>query len=229
MGKDINIQELKDEILYLISLIDKIEDVDIKQVDVDLLRLKVAGIYEKIMHLNIKEDVTIKEPKINETNSEEIKCETDAKVKQKSQADDEIEMEINFDEHKNADKSDYKSHVELVQEKPFDINKKKTIGESFSNKKTIHDLVNEVAKEDVNFKYLKVDNLNKAISINDKIEFVRELFGNNAEKYDLIIRKLNEQNDLDSAIFVLSDLNFDNENPAAKKLINLVYRKFLNE
>lgn len=73
-----------------------------------------------------------------------------------------------------------------------------------------------------------IGDLSKAIGINDKFLFIRELFGGDSARYSETIIHLNSFSDLNDAIIYLQD-NFDwaEGNDYAAKFIDLVRRKFI--
>jgi len=75
-----------------------------------------------------------------------------------------------------------------------------------------------------------VNNLNNAIGINDKFLLVNELFGGSMEKYNKSINNLNDLKTLEGALVYMNELRIDlqwnSNNEAYKKLLELVHRKF---
>jgi len=248
MDKKEKFRTIKEKTNDFLNTINSMELSEIKQIDIDSLRLKMATIYDEILSLTLEQDTVVDVQPETAVLQKEILSETGTKVEepvveapvepekgvseQVAEQEQTEELNIDFTEPKieEESKEPYVPEIEFVREDNTVNEGKKTIGESFQGKKSLNDLMTEIKNEaGTGLNFLKVDNLMHAISINDKIEFVRELFANDADKYVETIKKINEEKDLDSAIFVLADLDFDNENPAAKKLLNLVYRRFMEE
>lgn len=75
-----------------------------------------------------------------------------------------------------------------------------------------------------------IGDLTKAIGINDKFLFTKELFKGNAELYSKTIKQLNEFDDInDALIYIQENFQWDDRNEAANQLIDLVRRKLLHE
>ena len=75
-----------------------------------------------------------------------------------------------------------------------------------------------------------ISDLTKAIGINDKFLFTKELFGGNAEVYAKTIKKLNDFDNInDAIIFIQDNFSWDDGNEAADQLIELVRRKLLHD
>ncbi len=250
MDKKEKFQTIKDKTNELLNTLSQMESSEIKQIDIDSLRMKMAVIYDEILSLTPEQNTVVDvqpevavsqetvlpapETKIEEPIAEvptEAKKEEPEQIAEPEQSE---ELNLNFTEPKPEENSKeepekpYVPEIDFVRENKVTDDGKKTLGESFQGKKTLNDLMTEIRQEaGTGLNFLKVDDLFHSISINDKIEFVRELFANDADKYAETIKKINEEKDLDSVIFVLADLDFDNENPAAKKFLNLVYRRFM--
>ncbi len=72
-----------------------------------------------------------------------------------------------------------------------------------------------------------IHDLTKAIGINDKFLFIKELFNNNSELYNQTISHLNQLTDLNDAIIYLQEnFEWDATNEVAINFIDLVRRKF---
>ncbi len=75
-----------------------------------------------------------------------------------------------------------------------------------------------------------VGDLHKAIGINDKFLFVNELFNGSMEKYNRSIENLNDLKTLNGALIYLNELRIElqwnSNNEAYKKLLELTHRKF---
>lgn len=247
MGKNEKFQSIKLKADDLLKVISQMELSEIKQIDIDLLRSKITDIYDVILTLKLQEDT--KDDVLPNSESEEAEVVSEPKVEidmvvdekpeveveKKEEETESRELNLDFQEEKPEKKEEksFVSEVEFVRENDSGTdNNNKIIGESFHGEKTLNDLIKEVKKDKeagMGLNFLKIDSLSHAISINDKIEFVRELFENDANKYNDTIAKINKQKDIDSAISVMANLDFNNENPTAKKFINLVYRRFLEE
>ncbi len=75
-----------------------------------------------------------------------------------------------------------------------------------------------------------VKDLRKAIGINEKFLFVNELFGGSMEKYNKSIENLNDLKTLNGALIYMNELRIElqwnSNNEAYKKLLELVHRKY---
>ena len=101
-------------------------------------------------------------------------------------------------------------------------------------KKSLNDLLTE-KKEDhslgVRFQQSFIPDLTKAIAINEKFTFIRELFSNSGVDFSNAIQKLNECENIDSAFVLMEELKhqylWDTTSTSYLSLCDLVRRRFL--
>ena len=101
-------------------------------------------------------------------------------------------------------------------------------------KKSLNDLLTE--KKDDNsignmFQQYPIPDLTKAIAINEKFSFIKELFHNSGVDFSNAIQKLNECENIDSAFLLMEELKhqylWDTTSSAYLSLCDLVRRRFL--
>lgn len=75
-----------------------------------------------------------------------------------------------------------------------------------------------------------ITDIKSVIGINDKFQFISELFGGNAQEYAAAIQQLNSSGTLDSAMEYINNLqnvyNWDLENETVKRLVDFVIRRY---
>ena len=97
--------------------------------------------------------------------------------------------------------------------------------------RSLNDLFNE-QKQDLGdkFQQTKVSDLTKAMSINDKFLFIRELFKNKSEEFSRAIQTLNQCENIEDAFDIMEGLKkqyfWDSTSSAYLALCDLVRRKF---
>lgn len=104
-----------------------------------------------------------------------------------------------------------------------------------AEKKSLNDLLSNT-REDISlgakFQNARVKDLAKAISINDKFLFIRELFRNRGEEFSKSIQQLNTCNTIDEAFELMETMKkhyaWDTTAQAYLKLCDLVRRKFVD-
>ena len=99
--------------------------------------------------------------------------------------------------------------------------------------RSLNDLFNEQKKENSisdKFQQTKVVDLTKAMSINDKFLFIRELFKNKSEEFSRAIQTLNNCTNIEEAFDIMEGLKkqyfWDSTSSAYLALCDLVRRKF---
>jgi hypothetical protein len=105
-----------------------------------------------------------------------------------------------------------------------------TLADKYQGKKKFRNEMLGNGKKDVAslLQNKPIGDLTKAIGINDKFLFTKELFNGNAELYARSIRQLNEYTDInDALIYIQENFSWDEKNEAANQLIDLVRRKLL--
>ena len=73
-----------------------------------------------------------------------------------------------------------------------------------------------------------VSDINKAIKINERLGFIRELFAGDAQLYANTIDKLNNLEDFEQAFEFLSEnFTWDQDSENFKMFIDIVYRRYI--
>lgn len=67
----------------------------------------------------------------------------------------------------------------------------------------------------------------KAIGLNDKFLFIKELFGGDTNLYESTLRRLNEASSMEEAMVLLKEFNWEMDEMPARKLVELAQRKFV--
>ena len=145
----------------------------------------------------------------------------------------------------NTDKSlseEIAEEIEFVEPEPVVIentledyesgNGKTTLAERYQGKTKSRNETLGNGKKDIAsvLKGKPISDLTKAIGINDKFLFTKELFGGNAGLYTKTIKTLNNFDDInDAIIFIQDNFSWDDSNEAANQLIELVRRKLLHD
>jgi copper chaperone CopZ len=104
------------------------------------------------------------------------------------------------------------------------------IADQFTNRPESYNELRARKHDDDVFEVLKskpLSTLDKAIGINDKFHFIREIFNGDHESYNQAISKLESVGNLSDAMAVIMSYTGDNtSNEAVKQLLDLIKRKF---
>lgn len=151
-----------------------------------------------------------------------------------SNTDDKSDIVVNNHSQSEAEKSEAKvldnvdkALADKVKSKKQNENNK-VLGESFSHEPSLNEKFASLAQKQSRIKAKPIQNLKKAIGINDRFLFTRELFENNMSRFETTIDEIDNSGNLVEAISYLEE-NFEWEkNETSLKFIDLVKRRFDN-
>ena len=103
------------------------------------------------------------------------------------------------------------------------------IAEKLSESRTPHEKFVSKEDESVASKLMlqPISDLKSAIGINDKFQFINELFEGNSDQFNHYLELINNSSDKQNAESHLARLNLDPENEVVQTFLNLVERRFL--
>ncbi len=107
----------------------------------------------------------------------------------------------------------------------------KVLGEELgTHKKSLHDLLSENTSNKAlatQFKQLPVTDIHKAIPLNDRIWFIRDLFDQQPKLYQQTIEDLNRSESLHAALeYLQSRFDWDSDSKVVEKFLRILSRKF---
>lgn len=133
---------------------------------------------------------------------------------------------LQFIPQKSAPKVEAKPKPEPVtkpESKPLQTGTPRSLNDLFNKQQEDRSLGSQ-------FQHAKVGDLTKAISINDKFIFIKELFNNKGEEFSAAIQKLNQCPNMDAAFDCLEGLKkqyyWDSTSTSYLSLCDLLRRKF---
>ena len=96
-----------------------------------------------------------------------------------------------------------------------------SLNEALGKQKPVHDVASSIVE-------IPVADIWSAITINERFLFIRELFGNDPERFKNTVTLLNSLGSWESAKKFMTDrFEWDKSNPAAIDFLNVVRRRFL--
>ena len=105
------------------------------------------------------------------------------------------------------------------------VKEKQVIGETFRKEKSLNDAMAEKAGES-NLSNGRISSLRASIGLNDRFLFIREIFGNNAERYNTIIDNLDKLETIQQAVeYLKANLSLE-KNETSMKFVDLLKRRF---
>ncbi len=172
--------------------------------------------------LEIPEEPETEEEPEAEEEPEEVIEEAEENVEETEEAVEEKIEETVEEEPEIAYEPIIFGEMEEADDGGFEFEGPETLGERMQHEED-HSLAARLQSQTVN-------SLRSAIGINDKFLFVNELFGGSMEKYNRSIENLDDVKTLNGALIYLNELRIElqwnSNNEAYKKLLELVHRKF---
>lgn len=216
----------------------------------DIILDKLAKAYEMVL--------TAKSPELEPTAKKEIKGEVlpEAKVQSNIEFQADVSGEKPLAETVKGQKTEIvESDIETTKPAQPEVNREKVIkvnqnteadqgreqqdrnqteiiAEKYQGKqKSLNEIMGEQSgRVDVSTKLQNkpIADLARAIGINDKFIFIKELFDGDSAKYSETVNQLNSFSDLNDAIIFLQDnFQWSEDSESAAKFIDLVRRKFI--
>lgn len=165
-----------------------------------------------------------------EVEEEEVEEVEEVVKPEEPHAADDLGFILNFEPATEEPSSVYTTGDEIemtiptptADENDYELDSPETLGDKLQQEED-HSLAAKLQHESLN-------DLRTAIGINDKFLFVNELFGGSMEKYNKSIDNLNDLKTLNGALIYMNELRIElqwnSNNEAYKKLLELVHRKF---
>ena len=129
-----------------------------------------------------------------------------------------------------------KEEVSEVVEQEKEISHTSSHGKTISDKlqetakATLYDMISSIkSDEDLSTKLanMPLDNITKAITLNEKMKYTKELFGGSMDKYNEAISRINAANSLEEALDIIAKYHIDTTKDCAGEFIRVVYRRFI--
>jgi aryl carrier-like protein len=170
----------------------------------------------------IQEADTETETVVSKTVTEAIKVEKEVETV--------LEKKVEIKEEKIEIKEEaieISGDVELEEE--IKENPNKRLGDIFLKEKSVNDLLAATSNLENVISNRPVNNIQSAIGINDRFQYIRELFEGKADDFVRTVEELDRMSNLNDAVKFLQ-INYKwKKNEASLKFVNLVKRRFANE
>lgn len=121
-----------------------------------------------------------------------------------------------------------KNEVEL-EEEVEDINSVQRLGDSFLKEKSVNDLLTDHNNLEFKLSNRPVSSIKSAIGINDRFQYIRELFDGNADKFTETVSFIDEMKNIGEAVEYLRQSFKWKKNETSLKFVGLVKRRFSND
>ena len=203
--------------------------------NLDLLKVKSEiKVEEKTPKIIVEEKVheTAIEEKIKVAENE-IKVPEIAKVPEMAKVTEVVihektENEVSVQEVRTQSVA-VQQELQMDDDEPVDIHNKR-LGDSFLKEKSVNDLMSDdFSKLEHKLSNRPVSSIQSAIGINDRFQYIRELFEGSADNFVKTVADLDSMNDIKEAVNYLQS-NFKwKKNDTSLKFVNLIKRRFPNE
>lgn len=211
------------------------DEIPIENEKIEELKETVSEIQEEVrenLKDSVQEDVNVqKEPEIKSEGEElhivkdsEMQTDKDEEMKEVPVSSD-LKEEDKIDEHQEADDED----DDMLEAE--DNNKKagSTLGDSFLKGRSINDILTDQNKLEFKLSNRPVESIKTAIGINDRFQYIRELFDGSPEKFADAVQTLDSKQNIKEAVDYLRH-NFKwKKSETSLKFVNLVKRRFQND
>ncbi len=128
-----------------------------------------------------------------------------------------------------SDEADAKDDEDMLEEEVESAEVVHRLGETFTKGKSLNELTPEKNKLEFKLSNLPVSSLQAAIGINDRFQYIRELFDGDNQKYLDAVKNIDSLDNLKDAVDYLRD-NFKwKKNETSLKFVRLVKRRFSDE
>ncbi|MFW5756688.1 MAG: hypothetical protein ACOCWK_08800, partial [Tangfeifania sp.] len=103
------------------------------------------------------------------------------------------------------------------------------LGDSFLKGKSVNDLITDQQKLEYKLSNRPVSSIQAAIGINDRFQYIRELFDGDTKKFLETVKAVDSMNDIKEAVDYLRNNFRWKKNETSLKFVNLVKRRFQND
>jgi hypothetical protein len=106
---------------------------------------------------------------------------------------------------------------------PLEENEKE---QAFQKERSLNDVISETKQTETNLSNSPIASLKSSIGLNDRFLFIREIFSNNTDKYNMIIDHLDKLETIQQAVdYLKSNLTLQ-KNETSMKFVDLLKRRF---
>lgn len=103
---------------------------------------------------------------------------------------------------------------------------KLVVGEKYQKERSLNDSIGDNQSTESKMTNNRITSLRAAIGLNDRFQFIREIFGNNSEKYNTVIEKLDKMETIQEAVeFLKANLTME-KNESSMKFVEMLKRRF---
>ncbi len=121
-----------------------------------------------------------------------------------------------------------KEDDDMLEEEAEKTEATSRLGDSFLKGKSVNDLITDQNKLEFKLSNRPVSSIQAAIGINDRFQYIRELFDGDNQKFLEAVKALDSKQNIKEAVDYLRTNYKWKKNETSLKFVNLVKRRFLN-
>ncbi|MBT3386021.1 MAG: hypothetical protein HN778_04540 [Prolixibacteraceae bacterium] len=192
-------------------------------VEKELKKKPVLVVEKEIEVEKMEENLEVREEIKEEPPKEEIKEEKIVEDVQKKIQVVETEI-VKKDEPSPVEN---KNEVQLEEEAISESSPR--LGDSFLKEKSLNDLLYDQNNLEFKLSNRPVSSIKSAIGINDRFQYIRELFDGNGDKFAETVATIDEMKNINEAVEYLRQSFKWKKNDTSLKFVGLVKRRFSND
>ncbi len=174
----------------------------------------------------LEQELIVEEKKTDKP-AEEVPAKKDVLEYTKNEAEEETGIEVEVEVEPKIDKEvkeekQEESKVDTTPEK----DQGKRIGETQFMNKSLNDFLSGASKLEHKLASSPIAKLESAIGLNDRFQYIRELFDNDSQAFQETVKSIDGLDNLDQALSYLDQNFLWEENEASVKFAQLVKRRF---
>ena len=170
---------------------------------------------------------TINEPEIVEPQQEDTKPKKPVPKPEKTDSPGTTVQEVA--ETLTPENRRVKEDDDMLEEEAEKSEATSRLGDSFLKGKSLNDLITDHNKLEFKLSNRPVSSIQAAIGINDRFQYIRELFDGDNQKFLEAVKTLDSKQNIKEAVDYLRVSFKWKKNETSLKFVNLVKRRFLNE
>ena len=204
------------------AAVEKTEEIAESKAETDSLNTEeISSQKEQVQEEKAQENET--DEALQVTPAEEVVAEAAEKAEEKEEM-----LENNSDE-KSEVNEEMERDEEMLDEEEDKTEANSRLGDSFLKGKSVNDLITDSQKLEYKLSNRPVTSIQAAIGINDRFQYIRELFEGDNEKFLETVKALDLMNDIKEAVDYLRKNFRWKKNETSLKFVNLVKRRFQND
>ncbi len=217
------------QLVHLLNISEEVNEqvMPVESEKIEQIRETVAEIQEKVIEHKQKEPEVKEE---EETKPEAPKITDSASIHQERVEEQKKGTDEQLEDKKQVPAADYSENEEdMLDDETETSEPSGRLGDSFLKGKSLNDLATGKNKLEFKISNRPVNSIKSAIGINDRFQYIRELFDGDPEKFNETVDSLDSMNNIrDAVVFLRQNFRWK-KTETSLKFVNLVKRRFQNE